>query len=32
LMAVKNDWQQVKNSNGDLGWLESAKLKSIPIQ
>ena len=32
LMAVKNEWQQVKNSNGDLGWLESAKLKSIPIQ
>jgi len=32
LMAVKNKWQQVKNSNGDLGWLESSKLKSIPIQ
>ena len=32
LMAVKNQLQQIKNSNGDLGWLESSKLKSIPIQ
>ena len=32
LMAVKNEWQQVRNSNGDLGWVESSKLHSIPIQ
>lgn len=32
LMAVKNQWQQIKNSNGDLGWLETSKLRSIPIQ
>jgi len=31
LMAKKNQWQQIKNTAGELGWLESKQILPIPV-
>lgn len=31
LLAEKNQWRQIRNAKGELGWLEMSHLKSIPI-
>ncbi|MBT7535078.1 MAG: SH3 domain-containing protein [Verrucomicrobia bacterium] len=31
LLAEKNQWRQIRNTKGELGWLEMSHLKAIPI-
>ena len=31
LLAEKNQWRQIRNTRGELGWLEMSHLKAIPI-
>jgi tetratricopeptide (TPR) repeat protein len=31
LLAEKNQWRQIRNTKGELGWLEMSHLKPIPI-
>ena len=31
LLAEKNQWRQIRNTKGELGWLELSHLKTIPI-
>lgn len=31
ILAEKNQWRQIRNTKGELGWLEMSHIKTIPI-